>query len=390
MTELTESLLLERINALLPMLEAHAAEAERQRKPVDSVMRAISDTGIYRYFVPKRFGGLEFGMQTFIRIGMALGGACASTGWVTTFCMEHNWLLSLYGKEAQEDIFGKQPWIIAPGALAPRGTATPVDGGYRLNGRWEWGTGVMHSDWVMVGALVPATESTPPMFGMFVLPISDARIIDTWHVDGMAGTGSNDIAVEDQFVPAHRVVDLAKVRAGEAPGAKWHNRPMYHMPMLPVLGLTALSPAVGVARKAVELFTQSLRKRTVYGTSDKQGDKAVAQYRLGLLSVAARNVEVLTTQLASEVEEWGNRGIPCPEPVRAEYRIRLGDIMRQSRNIVRDVVEASGAHAHFLDNPLQRMLRDINTMSCHTVFDIDIGAEQHGRILLGLPPTAPV
>lgn len=390
MSDLTEAELLQRIEGLLPMIEAHAAEAERQRKPVDAVMRAISDTGIYRYFVPKRFGGLEFGMQTFIRIGIALGGACASTAWVTTFCMEHNWLLGLYGREAQEDIFGKQPWIIAPGALAPRGTATPVDGGYQLTGRWEWGTGVMHADWVMVGAIVPASGSTPPQFGMFILPIADAEVIDTWQVAGMAGTGSNDIAVNDRFVPAHRVVDLAKLRTGGAPGAAWHDRPMYRMPMLPVLGLTALSPAVGVAKRAVALFRDRMKERTVYGTSDKQGEKAVAQHRLGRLSVAAKNVEILIHQLAAEVEDWGHATTPCPEAVRAEYRIRLGDLMRQSRDIVRDVVEASGAHVHFLGNPLQRMHRDIHTMSCHTVFDVDIGAEQHGRILLGLPPSAPV
>ena len=67
-----------------------------------------------------------------------------STAWVTTFCMEHNWLLGLYNQEAQDDIFGSQPYIIAPGALAPNGTATPVEGGYQVTGRWEWGTGVMH------------------------------------------------------------------------------------------------------------------------------------------------------------------------------------------------------------------------------------------------------
>ena len=159
---MTEEQLLADIESLLPMVEAHADQAEAERKPVDSVMQAIEDTGIYRYFVPQRFGGYEFGMETFMKIGVALGGACTSTAWVVTFCMEHNWLLALFNQQAQDDVFGKQPYMIAPGALAPKGMATPVDGGYRVSGRWEWGTGVMHADWIMVGALTPVEGRDRP------------------------------------------------------------------------------------------------------------------------------------------------------------------------------------------------------------------------------------
>lgn len=387
---MTEAELLARVEALVPLLEANAARAEAERKPVDAVMKAIEEAGVYRYFVPKRFGGYEFGMQTFMHIGMTLGAACVSTAWVTTFCMEHNWLLALYNREAQEDIFGKQPYIIAPGALAPKGTATPVEGGFRVTGRWEWGTGVMHADWVMVGVLTPDADTGKPYLAMHVLPVEDAEIIDTWRVAGMAGTGSNEIAVTDKFVPFHRQENLLLLRAGESPGGKWHASHLYRMPMLPVLGLTALAPAVGCARRAVELFTDRLKARTVYGTTDKQSEKSVAQWRLGRLTVAAKNAEILLLRMAEEVEDWGRASEPCPEHVRAEYRARLGDLMRQCRDIVRDVVEASGAHAHFLDNPLQRMLRDVHTMSCHTVFDGDIGNEQFGRLQLGLPTTVPV
>ena len=158
--------------------------------------------------------------------------------------MEHNWLLALYDKPAQDDIFGQHPYIIAPGSLAPNGKATPVDGGYRITGRWQWGTGVMHSGWVMVGAITPVEGRENPMLGMYVLPIDEAEVIDTWHIEGMVGTGSNDIAVNDVFVPAHRVVDLAMVRDGTSPGAQLHDSPIYKMPMLPVLGLTATAPLV--------------------------------------------------------------------------------------------------------------------------------------------------
>jgi alkylation response protein AidB-like acyl-CoA dehydrogenase len=323
-------------------------------------------------------------------IGVLLGQGCLSTAWVTTFCMEHNWLLGLYNQEAQDDIFGSQPYIIAPGALTPKGVGTPVDGGYRLSGRWEWGTGVMHADWIMVGGLTPTDDPEQPDLCMYLLPRQDVTVLDTWRVAGMVGTGSNDIEVDDVFVPGHRVESMASMRDGSSLGGRFHGSPTYRMPMLPVLGLTAAAPAVGAARRAVDLFRQRLSERVLYGTADKQGQRAIAQARLGHAQVAAENAETLLKDIAGRVMEWGARGEPCPVSERAHLRLQIAHVVRQSRDVVRDVLEASGAHAHFLDNPLQRIHRDLHTLSCHTVFDLDVGGELYGRLLLGLAPNAPV
>ncbi|MGI9327799.1 MAG: hypothetical protein ACR2PZ_21455 [Pseudomonadales bacterium] len=386
----TERELIDALKSLAPLLREHAGLAERQRKPVDEVMQAIEETGAYRWFVPKKYGGFEYSLSGFLEVGLALGEGCTSHAWVTTFCMEHNWLLSLYDQAAQDDIFGKHPYIIAPGSLAPNGKATPVEGGYRITGRWQWGTGVMHAGWVMVGALTPVEGREAPMLGMYVLPREEAEVIDTWHVEGMVGTGSNDIAVNDVFVPGHRVVDLATVRDGTSAGSKLHASPIYKMPMLPVLGLTATAPLVGAARNAVRLYEERMQGRTVYGTKNKQSERALAQSRL---AHAVAEMDSIINQLyhvAREVEGWGERGEPCPELERARLRVDIGHIVRRSRNVVRDVVEACGASAHFLENPLQRALRDLNTASCHTVFDLDLSTEIYGRLLVGLPANAPI
>jgi alkylation response protein AidB-like acyl-CoA dehydrogenase len=238
--------------------------------------------------------------------------------------------------------------------------------------------------------LTPVAGQDSPILGMYLLPIDDVEVLDTWRVEGMVGTGSNDIVVDDVFVPAHRMVDLARVRDGTSPGSQIHDSPLYRMPMLPVLGLTATAPLVGAARTSVRLFEERMQGRTVYGTTSKQGERALAQSRLAHLRVEMDSIVNQLFHVAREVEDWGERGMPCPELDRARLRVDIGHLVRRARNVARDVVEACGASAHFLANPLQRILRDLNTASCHTVFDLDLSTENYGRLLVGLPANAPV
>jgi alkylation response protein AidB-like acyl-CoA dehydrogenase len=248
----------------------------------------------------------------------------------------------------------------------------------------------MHADWVLVGALTPTDDPEKSDLCMYIIPRDEVNVIDTWQVAGMVGTGSNDIEVKDVFVPGHRKQSVAGMRDGSSPGAAFHDSPTYRMPMMPVLGLTAAAPAVGGARKAVALFRERMVERTVYGTEEKQSQRAVAQARLGHAQVAVETAETLLKSTARRVMDWGESGEKCPDLERAHLRLKIAHIVRQARDVVREVVEASGAHAHFLDSPLQRILRDVHTLSCHTVFDLDVGAELYGRMLLGLPPNAPV
>ena len=208
-------------------------------------MAALEATGLFRAYVPKRFGGYEVAIDTFIDIGTALGGACASTGWVTTFCMEHNWLLAHFGEEGQEAIFGKQPYVLAPGSISPNGRAKAVDGGHVLSGRWSWGTGVMHADWVILNGII-VHEDRRREARLFAMPRADVEVDDTWYAAGMCGTGSNDIVAHDVFVPQHLSQDVSPMRNGQSPGARWHASPTFRYPMVPFL---ALDRRVAVGRR---------------------------------------------------------------------------------------------------------------------------------------------
>ncbi|HVT25460.1 MAG TPA: acyl-CoA dehydrogenase family protein [Rhizomicrobium sp.] len=382
-------MLVERTTALKPLLAGHTREAERLRRPVNEAWNAIRRAGVFYHFVPKRYGGLEFDVETFVNAMLPLGEGCSSTGWVTSFCVEHNWMMSQFPEEAQAEIFGQYPYIIAPGVTQPPGKVTKVSGGYRLTGHWKWGTGVMHADWVLATGLDPDGGSSPAVL-FFVLPVSDVRILDTWHVDGMIGTGSNDIVIEDAFIPGHRVLNFGHMREGRAPGALLHDNPIYKMPMLPFLALTAALPAVATARAAVEHFRARLAERVVFGTELKQAEKPAAQMRLALADVKTRTAELLVRDAGRKNVALGQSGKLAEVEERISLRIQIAYAMDLCRTAIRLACEASGSSAHFLDNPLQRALRDINVMSSHVVYDLDGASELHGRALIGLPPNSPV
>jgi len=379
--------LVDRVRALAPLIAQNAERAEQERKPVDAVISALEDTGVFKSYVPKRFGGLEIDANTFIDIGLSVSEACTSTGWVTTFYMEHNWMLAQFPPKAQMKVFGAQPYVLAPASISPTGQARRKDAGYVVSGRWAWGTGVMHADWVLLNGTV---DGEVPDMRLFLVPRDQIRVEDTWDCAGMAGTGSNDMIAEDVFVTAAFSESLIGMAVGRGSGSAWHNSPCYRHPMLPLLSIAAAIPALGAARRSVELFKERLATRTLYGTLSQQAERASAQMRLAHATVRVGSAETLLREVGQSLAVWGARDDECPPDERARLRLQTAQIVEMCRDIVRNVMESSGASAHLRPHPMQRIHRDIHTLSCHTVFDLDIGAENFGRLLLGFDPITPV
>jgi alkylation response protein AidB-like acyl-CoA dehydrogenase len=379
--------LVARVRALEPLIAENASLAEQRRKPVDAVIAALEATGVFKAFVPKRFGGYEIDCDTFIDIGISTSRACTSTGWVTTFYMEHNWLLAQFPRETQEEIFGRQPYVLAPASISPTGTAKRHGDGYVLNGRWAWGTGVMHADWVLLNGIV---EGEGLDVRLFLLPRAEIEVDESWDCAGMSGTGSNDMIARDVFVPALRSESLFGMSVGRGSGALWHGSPCFRHPMLPFLAITAAVAAVGAAHRSIELFQERLGHRTLYGSLSKQAERGSAQIRLAHAAVHVEEAETLLRDVGHELAIWGTSEETCPQQERARMRLRVAHVVEMCRDLVRNVMEASGASAHLRSNPMQRIHRDVHTLSCHTVFDLDLGAENYGRLLLGLDPITPV
>ena len=367
--------LLERVRAVVPLVAERAAEAEQRRKPDDDVIAALKATGVFKSFVPKRFGGYEIDLELFLDIGVAVSEACASTGWITTFYMEHNWQLGNFSRELQEEIFSKQPYVLAPGSVNPNdGIATPKGYGYELTGHWRFGTGIVHADWVLLSGRIATEPEGPPR--MFLVRPDAVEVRDTWHVDGMVATGSHDIVANAVFVPERQVT--VRPMAGDAASREYLRR----FPVFPFLGLTAAIPSVGAARRAVELFRQLLAERVPFGTKKTQSHRAPGQVRLAHALADARAAETVLRAVARALTDHARGGPELSPMDQVQMRLTIAHVVRDCRKVVRDVMEGSGASVHFLDHELQRIHRDVNMMAAHTVFDLDLVGEQCGRALV--------
>ena len=368
--------LLDRVRAIVPLVASRARDAERERKPDDDVIDALKASGVFRSFVPKQFGGYEIGLDLFVDIGVAVAEACPSTGWITTFYMEHNWLLGFFCDDLQADIFGKQPYILAPGSVNPlAGQAVPKNGGYELSGHWKFATGIVHADWVLLSAMVPAEDK--PMQRMCLVRPSEVEVRDTWHVDGMIATGSRDIVVDKLFVP-ERNLSLPTPPAVGA-GDKAY---LARLPVPPFLSLTAAIPALGAARRAVQLYRKLIGERVLFATQKVQSQRAAAQIRLATAIADVRAAEIVLRAAANSIERHA-RGVTRLTAVdQLELRLTFAHVVRDCRRIVQHVMDGSGASVHYLDHELQRINRDAQMMSAHTVFDCDLAAEQAGRARL--------
>ncbi|MBW8485926.1 acyl-CoA dehydrogenase family protein [Actinomadura parmotrematis] len=377
--------LVRRVRALAPTLAERAPEAEEARRLPDATVADLAATGLFGALVPKRFGGAELGFAPLVDAFRAAGAGCASTGWLSVIYTLHNWMVALFPERAQEEVWADRPHALIPCVLSPTGTAAREGDGYRVTGRWPWGSGVMHADHVMVMALVTAGDAIEPR--LFLLPRADVTVHDVWHTSGMRGTGSNDIEVAGALVPGHRSVPLADLSEGRAPGALVNTAALYRIPLVPVFALTGAAPVLGVAEGVLARFTERLRTRTLAYSGERQRDLMSGQIRLARATADLAAARLLLDDAVRGLAAADAGGADIGR--RAHARLVAAHVVGTARAVVNELCAAAGASAQFTASPFQRAQRDVNTISGHVVFDPDAAYALYGKVELRLSPGAP-
>jgi alkylation response protein AidB-like acyl-CoA dehydrogenase len=372
--------LVKRAADLVPVLKARAAETEKARQIPPETVSDLKGAGLFRIPTPEKYGGYSHEIDLMFEVAMQIGRGCGSAGWCYSVWSIHNWMLGFWPEQAQVEYFASGPDTLSSSAFAPTGRLTPVDGGFQLSGRWEFSSGSDPATWAMLGAMGPNGPC------MVLLPRSDYEIVDTWFVSGLRGTGSKDIVVRDAFVPGHRIgAIMGDVRGSRA--YELHGKASYRLPPMSLLPFTLCSPLVGMAEGAIEEFTNRMKAKSGHG---RTAESVAIQLRIAESAAEADAARLLVKTTTRELIEGAGKGEIPDEVAQAAVRRRFAYVSKLCVQAVNRLFDASGGHALFDSDPMQRYHRDVHAGSHQAALYWDTIAEAYGRAVLGLPPLNPI
>jgi len=372
-----------RAAALVPKLIERARTCEEIGRCPDETIADLRESGLLRMMQPARFGGAELSAEPVLEVMLELCRGCPSTAWVFVNLVTHSWNIGQFPLQAQEDVWAHDPDAVAATGLAfPCGRAIPVEGGYRLTGRWPFASGVDASSWMLVGAMVQ--RDGEPERRMFLIPQSDFRSLGNWRAYGLAGTGSHDVEIKDAFVPAHRTLAADVFASGITPGAKVNPAPVFRLPPFASFPFFLAMVPLGTARAAVEEFLAAARKRVATYSGARVADHVPVQMRLAEASAAVDLAELsLRTDLRALVSIIESGGQPSLED-KIRWRRNLAFVAQLCVRAVDSLMAASGGGGILLTNPIQARFRDVHAAAAHISMTWDVQATLYGQNALGI------
>ncbi len=376
--------IVDQIDALRPELVAAAPEGEKLRRIPASSFDAIAATGAFNIAAPPRFGGLAANTRETQAVARAIGRGDGGAAWVHGILDSGAWVVSLMDDRAQEDVWGGEKGIgtFISIVLATTSDAQPVEGGYRVTGRWAYGTGSLHADWSLLGIPIKNEQGEVVDAGLALIPTSELSVDDNWYVAGMKSTGSVTQVAEDVFVPAHRVFPLTAAVEG---GYLTTNAELaYTTIFVPSLFMKLIGPHLGMGRAALEfVIAKADSKAIAYTGYAKQSDSAIFQVAIAKASVQLQACELVAASIADTIYANAERGYYAPYAERIEMRAKAGWVVETITTMIHELLTAHGS-AGFADSAaLQRIWRDQATASRHGHTLGASGYEAYGKVLFG-------
>jgi alkylation response protein AidB-like acyl-CoA dehydrogenase len=369
---------------LLPRLIERSADAQSARMIPQATIADLKRLQLTRLLQPKRFGGFESDYLTFAKVTEELAKGCASTAWVYSVFTEHMWVIASFPERTQIEVWGDNPEAVASSSFVPRAIARRSKEGFELSGRWPFSSGCDYADWIIVGAIVEETDGGRPIYNMLV-PKSDIRIVDDWHVLGLAATGSKSIALDNVFIPSRRALRHDDMLRGAVPGKEVH--PSYRLVGAPrgAFAIYSLPPIMmALAQRAFDLVANSLHQRISNGT--KIAELEMVQVSLAEAGAEIDAVRLTLTNRCIEAQEDLRRGtLSTQKTLTGRRDVVFG--MRRLRSAVEALCNLAGASWVYNDHPLQLILRDVLTASVHRSANWEGAAIPYGRMVLGLDST---
>ena len=383
--------MLDRARELVPALRERAERTEQLRRLPPETEQDLHAAGLFRIVQPRRVGGCEFDYVALIDFTAELARGDSSVAWNVANLASHHWMLGMFEPAAQDRVWSENPdALIASSFIFPSGRAQKVEGGYRISGRWPFSSGVRHSQWNMLGGLVAsADEKASPEYRIFLVGAADYRILDTWDTVGLRGTGSDDVAIDDLFVPQHMTLAVADIAGGPAPGAPSNPGALYQLPAFALFPYAISGVALGNAEACLEDFEVSARKRASSYNRARVADFQSIQIRVAAAAARIDAARRIMRGVCIEAMDDARAGRIPDMRRRTAYRRDGAFAVSLCTEAVDIVFKASGAAGLFRAGALQRQFREAHAIDSHIVFSFDAAGANYGRVALGLPSENP-
>ncbi len=375
---------LDAVQDLLPQFRERAEEAERLRVVPEASIKDLEASGFFRLLQPRRFDGLESDPLDFYTAVRMIASACGSTGWVSSVLGVHPWQVALFHDKAQQAVWGEDTSTRLSSSYAPTGKALLVEGGYQLSGRWSFSSGCDHASWVLLGGLVSNDEGQIVDFKTFLVPRSDYTIEDVWNVVGLRGTGSNDIVVDDVFVPDEFTLSMSETGRCYGPGQEVNTSDLYKLPFHSIFTSTITAPIVGMATGAYDEHVEMQRKRVRAAyIAEKAASDPFASVRIARASSEIDAAWALLMNNLREMQEIVARGEKIPLSLR--LKVRRDQVIGTERAVsaIDTLFEASGGRALAEGTYLQRAWRDAHAGRVHAANDPERALVMYGALEFG-------
>ena len=375
---------LDAVRDLLPQFRERADEAERLRVVPESSIKDLESSGFFRLLQPKRFDGLESDPVDFYTAVRMISSACGSTGWVSSVLGVHPWQVALFHDKAQQAVWGEDSNTRLSSSYAPTGKATLADGGYQLSGRWSFSSGCDHATWVLLGGLVSNDEGQIVDFKTFMVPRADYVIDDVWNVVGLRGTGSNDIVVDDVFVPDEFTLSMSDTGRCYGPGQEQNTADLYKLPFHSIFTSTITAPIVGMATGAYDEHVEMQRKRVRAAyLAEKTANDPFAAVRIARASSDIDAAWALLVNNLRELQHHVASGEKIPLSLR--LKVRRDQVLGTERAVgaIDTLFEASGGRALAEGTYLQRAWRDAHAGRVHAANDPERALLMYGSLEFG-------
>ncbi|RAJ69905.1 alkylation response protein AidB-like acyl-CoA dehydrogenase [Streptomyces sp. Amel2xB2] len=381
--------LLERVHAIGPVLADGVAEGERTRRLPEASVRAVDESQVSRVWTPEAYGGLEADVATLSEVTKALSHYCPSTSWVVNNINGSNLLATRFPSGTQDEVFGDNPGAKLASVFAAFGDAEPVEGGCLLTGRWPYSTGILHDDWVILGAKEPVPEGEPPKTVSVLVPVAELEVEDTWHTVGMRATGSQTAVAERHFVPAHRILPVEE-QLGRGNTTDVSLPPLLRTPAVAAMAVICASVVVGAGQAALACVVEGAPGRGIAPTTYRtRPESQTFVSSLGRTALSVDAAEMHVARAADVLDEAAAAAVALPESELLRIRGDVGQSVDLVTKALDDLLWAHGAGSFAESCPLQQYWRDANTAARHAMLNVHVGHELYGGSFFGLDCIVP-